>query len=231
MAEIVLKDRNGSPITYSGVSGVNLRLTDGSEQTFATGKPVHKTIDLDFSNTYEGYTYVSPADGELFSLVMIKKPEMLVPGNIAEGVNIAGIVGTLVGGGGGDIKIATGTITGATVKTVYHTLGVVPDIVLVFVQASNTSIGGVYSMHCAIGFSTAFIEANPDITPSFLSYMYSASVAKTLNSTIPIDGSHGNAVGFIRGANNSSFSVGNSGNYPRLQSNKTYQWVAIGGLT
>lgn len=232
MSDIVLKDRNGNPVTYSGVSGVNMRLADGSEQTFAAGKPVQKQIELDFTKAvYNDTLYVSPDDGELFSLVTIPKPENLVPDVIMEGVDIAGIVGTMVAGGGGDIKIATGTTGGTTGKTVTHNLGVVPDIVLVFVQASSATIGGVYSIHAAIGFSTAFIAKNPGIPPNFLSYMKSSSVAWTLNGTTPIDGSMTSSVGYIRSANTTSFYVGNTGSYPRLQSDKTYRWVAIGGLT
>ena len=60
---------------------------------------VETEVALDFSN---GDMEVIPEDDKAFSKVDILKPENLVPENIAEGVDIAGIVGTLaVGGGGG----------------------------------------------------------------------------------------------------------------------------------
>lgn len=58
---------------------------------------VETTVNLDFS---EGNMEVIPEDGEVFSKTTIVKPGTLIPENIADGVNIAGIIGTLTGGGG-----------------------------------------------------------------------------------------------------------------------------------
>lgn len=50
------------------------------------------TVDLDFS---EGDMVIAPEEDKVFSTVKIPKPDTLTPENIAKGVEIAGIVGTL----------------------------------------------------------------------------------------------------------------------------------------
>lgn len=104
---------------------------------------VEKTVELDFS---AGDMEVTPETGKVFSKVTIQKPETLVPENIAEGVNIANVIGTLVtGGGGGDISITTTTHLG-TSTTITHGHGVVPDLLLIFPKAGNqyTFVGSNY---------------------------------------------------------------------------------------
>lgn len=59
-----------------------------------------KTVELDFS---EGDMTVEPSKGKLLSSVDIPKPANLVPENIAKDIEVAGIMGTHEGGGGGDI--------------------------------------------------------------------------------------------------------------------------------
>ena len=56
------------------------------------------TVELDFSG---GDMTVKPTEGKFLSRVDIPKPETLVPENIAKDVNIAGVVGTHEGSGGG----------------------------------------------------------------------------------------------------------------------------------
>lgn len=62
-------------------------------------EPETKTISPDFST---GDMVVTPTDGKLLSEVTIQKPDTLLPENIALGVNIASVVGTLETGGGGN---------------------------------------------------------------------------------------------------------------------------------
>lgn len=57
---------------------------------------VETSVDLDFS---AGDMEVTPNEGEAFSKVTIPQPDTLVAGNIAEGVTVAGILGTLASGG------------------------------------------------------------------------------------------------------------------------------------
>lgn len=58
-------------------------------------------IELDFSNGKQEQKVAAP-DGYAVKSIKIQKPAALIPENIAEGVEIAGVVGTHVGGGGSD---------------------------------------------------------------------------------------------------------------------------------
>lgn len=62
-----------------------------------------KTIDIDFKN---GDMQVAADAGKAMSSVRIPKPATLLPENIAEGIEIAGIVGTHVGGSA-DVRYVT----------------------------------------------------------------------------------------------------------------------------
>lgn len=126
MDSIVLRDRNGKEINYHGIDYLNVKTPDGETQGYAAYDPetlvpenlvsgvvvgdvegalevpqaVETTIDPDFS---AGNMEVVPADGQVFSKVSIPKPANLLPENIAEGVDIAGVIGTLESGGGGGV--------------------------------------------------------------------------------------------------------------------------------
>lgn len=109
-AEIVLdfSDGNQEAIPYDDLRGVkkvvilqpenfkpeNIALgvtIAGVEGTFKGGNGVHKDIGPNFS---EGdYTVVPDDDNTLFSSVTVLKPDNLVPQNILNGVDIAGVVG------------------------------------------------------------------------------------------------------------------------------------------
>ena len=70
-----------------------------------------EAVEVDLSMA-DGDQVVSPTtDGKVLSGVTIKKPETLIPENIAEGVDIAGITGTLAAGGGSKVPVFS------TVKT------------------------------------------------------------------------------------------------------------------
>lgn len=67
------------------------------------GDTEEATITLDFTN---GTQTVEPsAAGKVLSKVNIPMPDTLLPENIAEGIDIAGIIGTFAGGGGGETRI------------------------------------------------------------------------------------------------------------------------------
>lgn len=57
-------------------------------------------IAVDFSN---GDQSLSVPDGYAVKSAIIKKPETLIPENIAKDVNVAGVIGTHEGGGGGSV--------------------------------------------------------------------------------------------------------------------------------
>lgn len=112
--------------------GVNIAGVTGN----FIGNTEEKTVQLALAS---GNQAVTPSTDKVLSKVTIEKPATLLPENIAEGVDIAGIIGTLAAGGGGG-KIATGyfTTNGST-STVAHGLGVVPDFILV---CNNTPVAG-----------------------------------------------------------------------------------------
>lgn len=58
------------------------------------------TVDLAMA---DGDQVIEPSEGKALSKVTLTKPETLVPENIAEGVDIAGVQGIFAGGGGLDI--------------------------------------------------------------------------------------------------------------------------------
>lgn len=93
-----------SPSAGAVLDGVTISKPDGADQLIAKGETVagiigeyvtpgtEKEIDPDFS----GGDHTVTAEGdERWGSVTIKKPEALVPENIAAGVGIAGITGTL----------------------------------------------------------------------------------------------------------------------------------------
>lgn len=84
-------------------------LNDFFSKLFLINAASDTTVDLQMSN---GNQVISPASGEYFSKVTVKKPTTLSPENIKKDVNIGGVVGTLAwggGGSGGDFK-ADGTV-------------------------------------------------------------------------------------------------------------------------
>lgn len=187
------------------------------------------TVELDFSN---GDMEVTPTAEKFFSKVNIPVPDTLIPENIAEGVNIAGIIGTLVAGGGGNVQIATGKFSetsntnGATIATVNHNLGVIPDIV--FVNTSDNL--KVEFLGSAFGISTAFYNAL-GIT-GFNKNVWSSNADSSNTSCY---GHSDNGIDtqttgpYIHNATETSFSFGSSGK--KLAFYSGYRWFAISGLT
>lgn len=92
---IVLKDRDGNDVTYSGVASIRLMTTSGEMRNFITADIVETTVEPDFSG---GDMEVTPGVGEVFGKVTVKKPETLLPENIAKDMTIAGVTGTFQGG-------------------------------------------------------------------------------------------------------------------------------------
>ena len=95
-ANVKIKNKAGDDITYEGVSAVVLETTEETKATFSYGVMSTGTIDLDFSN---GNQEVEAPDEELYDRVIINVPENFDASNIAEGVEIAGVIGTFQGAG------------------------------------------------------------------------------------------------------------------------------------
>lgn len=93
---IVLKDRNGKPVEYYGIETVTFdTTTPGKQQTFTKGVAVDGLeIVPDFSR---GDMAVKAGKNSLVKSATIKKPETLLPENVRDGIEIGGVVGTLIG--------------------------------------------------------------------------------------------------------------------------------------
>ena len=174
-------------------------------------------------NMAEGHQYIVPSeDDKVLSLAMIRKPDTLVPENIAEGVDIGGVIGTLAAGGS-LARIAIGTISTISESgvTVEHGLGIVPDIVIIS-TLSTTSASGNFIKN-VVGFSTDFknkIGYPNAFVQNGCYYKNGTLSAITVNSNITTT----DTTKPINNANEGSFQTGY-----RVMSN-TY-WVVIGGLS
>lgn len=130
---------------------------------------------LDFSN---GDMEFAAPDGVLVKSAVIAKPETLVPENIAEGVDIAGIIGTLVAGsGGGDVKYFYGSVTipsgGGRVSVNF---GFAPDFLLLF-PGDKVSVADTISM-LFVGTSSKFAEIFGSGGSQNAAYVYSNKITR-----------------------------------------------------
>lgn len=187
-------------------------------------------IGLDFT---EGNQRIEAPDGTLVKSAVLLKPDNLKPENIAEGVDIAGIIGTFASGGGGsggEMLLKTGSWKPAdeTVQTIEHGLGVVPDFVLVHcnttAQLSALPEGKSYIL---MGGGTTSALADKGLRSFYALY-------KDGYLTVGRYGMHdlaGNEewLGIPYGATATTFNVGASpsGEGVPLMPDKTYYWVAI----
>lgn len=112
MPIIKVKDYSGADRAYDTSQCKDtllLPLADGSGNVpFSYGVTASETVALDFSG---GDMTITPAAGQVLSGLTIPKPETLIPENIKEGVNIAGILGTLAAGGSGAAQFRTDTFS------------------------------------------------------------------------------------------------------------------------
>jgi len=187
------------------------------------------TIPADFS---AGDMVVEPSEGKYLAKTTVQKPETLIPENIAEGVNIAGIIGSFAGGS--NIKFATGTFTGNANEPVQvkHGLGDVPDIIILNsgMSPSNTSFTKYIEL-CATGMSSALKSASGTtylmaqlgmIQKGSEKYRSFNEKGIDTTSSMPMHC-------LINRADAEQFYVGNDsvGTY----TGDTYNWTAISGIT
>lgn len=222
MADIVLRDRSGNPVEYPGVERIKLNTTGGETVEFVDPalipESVEKTIDPDFSG---GNIVETPEAGTMFSKVTVNKPATLDPQYIAEGVNIAGIVGTLAAGGGSNVKIAAGTYkyvaSGNT--EVIHNLGVVPDCIIMIPTDGKSTTAGVYGV--SVAFSDAMVAAYPDLVAQTCS-QYNGGMKIVTNSA----GLNQKYYGYIRAS-----SATPTTSFYYSAKFMAGVWIAIAGLT
>lgn len=211
------------------ISGVTIKkpetltpanIAKGVEVAGVTGslevpETVETSVELDFSG---GDMVVTPEDGQAFSAVNIPVPGTLIPENIAGGVDIAGIIGTLVGGGGSVASKFVSKKPTSDPYTITHGLGVVPDIVIGF--PTNQRILSSGDNLIFIGCSTAFHNKAPNFplnlgfyVSTYLYYNSGAEGIDGTDTTMPMYNANANTI-TIR--NNSTL---------------THSFYFIGGLT
>lgn len=92
---IILKDRNGNNVVYYGIETVTFdTTTEGRQQKYTKGVKAEKTVELSLA---DGDQTVEPDEGTLLSKVTIEKPETLLPENVRNGVEVAGVTGEFIG--------------------------------------------------------------------------------------------------------------------------------------
>lgn len=183
-----------------------------------------KTVAADFSG---GDMVLEPSDGKVLSKATVTRPETLVPENIAEGVDIAGIIGTFVGGSASNVVFSKGTVAGAnqSVVTVEHGLGVIPELVLVRQQwvvfgTSSTTIAFIL-------YVSPKVLGSSDDAQYCIAYTSSSSTRtfKGYTSNRAVTASTSDAV--IHSATESVFKFGGGAYWTK----NNYHWIAIAGLT
>ena len=281
MADIVLKNRDGSDVTYPNVNVLRVKTTDGEIQTYTASEALEDVpIALDFSNGDQtitapdgtlvlsaviqkpetlipenivkdvdiagvvgttlipqgeeltiapdfsnGNIVATPNDGYMYSEVTVEKPSALIPENIAEGVDIAGIIGTLAAGGGGALiasgyySLRSSDYAAANTTTIEHNLGIVPDVVVV---ASGFNLNSTYIMFAA-GMSTNFAATLNSVKNKS---WYGKNGTFSFDTTAIDKATTGP---YIFNANDTTFSFGSSS--AKIAWGQEYYWFAIAGLS
>lgn len=226
---IILKNRDGKDVSYEGVTAIQIPNAEGGMQKYVDSDTVPKaeetTVALEFS---EGDMEVVPDDGTLFSKVTIPVPENMVAENIANGVNIAGILGTCKGA-----LIAVGNVKGNGGElTIEHNLGVMPDVVVV-VGSGAPPYPAANILLYAADISVAMWKK---VGTTMKRTTYSRLWPNTSNMTMEgILSNNYHLIDYagpspgVNSANAKTFKVGSSTYY--TYAGYTYYWYAIGGLT
>lgn len=120
MADIVLYDETGEPVTYENVETLTTDTpTEGETATFTLGE-VMDGLEVEL-NLADGDQTVTASNGKLLKDLTIKKPDTLSGDNIAKGIEIAGVTGTL--DGISIERIAKRDITGEVGSDTLETIG------------------------------------------------------------------------------------------------------------
>lgn len=94
MADIVLYDETGDPVTYENVETLTTDTpTEGKTATFTLGE-VMDGLEVELNLTDGDQTVTAP-EGKLLKDLTIKKPDTLRAENIAKGISIAGVLGCI----------------------------------------------------------------------------------------------------------------------------------------
>ena len=195
----------------------------GIEGAFEGGVPEEKIVEADFS---DGAMMVEPSEGKILTKVTIPKPADLIPENIAEGVDIAGIIGSLKSGGGG-VVFAKGYAKGTDgALTINHNLGVVPKVIVVQNSATTMGVSNNIIESVVAGIMNVFGSS----TGTQIITVYKSPNNVITRTVIPVSQhpTNSNAIAGIYAATNTSFKFGNS-TY-QTKSTNTYYWMAFAGF-
>lgn len=140
------------------------------------------------------------------------------------------------GGGGGSggisgVVMSTGTvacsnINASTTQTFEHNLGVVPDLVFMWCEATSATSAYVAFM---IGFNDDLVSATVYDAPSRT--LMAKTATGSLQSLTEPDGiENGSSFGCIKNATETTFKAFGS-SFIQVPTDGSYRWVAIGGLT
>lgn len=224
---IITRDYTGEETVHYGLETLEADTTDGGTQKFVREDLVPEVVEnipvvLDLSG---GDQTITAPEGMAVKSAIIQKPETLIPDNIAEGVDIAAIIGTLAAGGGSG-KVAWGTLkSSGSAITVEHGLGCVPDAIIIL---RLTSMNGSTSFsHGGYGLSKAF-ATKLGTSVSLISFY------KQSSSSDP-------AIKFYSGymeelADKQYYTIWGVTDTvfctpAYMDTSNTYLWVAVGGLT
>lgn len=155
-----IREKTGDEATMKPAQfSVKIREIEGSAETEAT------SVDANFT---VGDMVIQPSEGKLLEMVTVKKPADLIPENIKLGVDIAGIIGSLMPGGNGSVsqketRVDTGTfdtsVTGTGRIYLNHSLGEVPDFVAVFLIDTRAAIDkDTKAISCMYQFNSGIVK-------------------------------------------------------------------------
>lgn len=234
--KIFVKNTNGNLIQFTEGKGEavlkSLEVTENGRYTPNDGVDGFDSVSVNVEgielqektvalSLLSGDQIVEADVDKAMSKVTVQKPSTLIPENIAEGVDIAGIIGTLVAGGATNFKYGSFTGNGGAVE-ITHGLGVTPDVVMVVIKSGNAL--GTKSINFIVGLSSALVTLlGVDKGQRGIGY-YSAWSA--LSSANPIENSDPS---ILYGANEETFIVGNPNGYV-MKDGTTYIWFAASGL-
>ena len=141
----------------------------------------------------------------------------------------AEIANISVGGGGGELKFATSNFQGTEkAQTVNHTLGSIPDILII----TTGALGTAGMIIACVAFSSAMLAA---LGGGYISTIRCATANGPLafTSNIGMDLSQDNnfyeQFGGVRAVTADAFTIG-SISYG-MKSGEYHNWIAIGGIT
>lgn len=209
-------------------SSETIKVSEFAEQigTISTGPDIELLENLPITvNFSSGNQLITAPEGTAVKSAVIQKPGNLVSENIAEGIDIAGVIGALPPGLNLVYKYVKFNGTG-NIQTVTHDLGVVPDIAILECKIGPNNFKN-WLMH-AYGFSAAFRTLVGGINVA-INYFYTNSSGAYAMGSNPTGIDNTSSSFILNNANKSTIVIGNSSYKP--YNTHSYGLLVIGGLT